>query len=328
MLICRKCSQYIENKNPHYVCNGCGNTFTVVKDILDSRPFSDENEDKTVIYAIENYGKYPSSFIFSNTIGDYKRKLRGLNVSTQILQMWEAKRAIAEQVGSEALDVIRLVSDCTGNKINYGSVVDMGSGQGAMLPVLSRTFKKVYAVELVMSSQLIARKLVEEMHLENVSLIAGVAEDRHFAPESIDVIIMNNLIEHVADINKVLSEAKRCLKKNGLIFFDSGNRYNLFFHEPHSLLWGVGFLPRKFMDTYVRMRTGLPYDDVHLLSLFELKKYLRRHFGSDFSIVITPLHPSKIKGTVKKTFELVRTIPVINEIAQLIVPSLYVVAKR
>jgi len=53
------------------------------------------------------------------------------------------------------------------------------------------------------------------------------------------------------------------------------NRFSLS-TEPHVGVWGVGFLPRRWMARYVRWRAGKEYRHTHLLSLFELRALFRR----------------------------------------------------
>ena len=47
-----------------------------------------------------------------------------------------------------------------------------------------------------------------------------------------------------------------------------------------SVIW----LPRRWMEPYVRRRLGKPYRGKRLLSLFELRRMLRSEFGRNFAI--------------------------------------------
>jgi len=62
------------------------------------------------------------------------------------------------------------------------------------------------------------------------------------------------------------------LQNSGILFLSTPNRYSLTV-EPHTYLWGVGFLPRSWMqDTSIFK--GMDYKHIRLLSYFELKKLL------------------------------------------------------
>ncbi|HEX7940827.1 MAG TPA: hypothetical protein VF488_03450, partial [Gemmatimonadaceae bacterium] len=56
--------------------------------------------------------------------------------------------------------------------------------------------------------------------------------------------------------------------------------------EPHVGVWGVGWLPTRWQQRYVRMRSGKPYDYVRLLSVPGLKRLMKRetHFDGRFII--------------------------------------------
>jgi hypothetical protein len=56
--------------------------------------------------------------------------------------------------------------------------------------------------------------------------------------------------------------------------------------EPHVGVWGVGWLPARWQQRYVRMRSGKPYDFVRLLSVPGLKRLMKRetHFDGRFIV--------------------------------------------
>lgn len=55
--------------------------------------------------------------------------------------------------------------------------------------------------------------------MDNVDIV-GNAENMPFEDESVDVIISNAVLEHVKNLNKVLSEIQRVLKPNGLVYIE------------------------------------------------------------------------------------------------------------
>ena len=56
---------------------------------------------------------------------------------------------------------------------------------------------------------------------QNVKYVVGDAHDLKFPDNKFDVVIMGDLIEHVYDGNKVLSEANRVLKKGGKLLIST-----------------------------------------------------------------------------------------------------------
>ena len=52
----------------------------------------------------------------------------------------------------------------------------------------------------------------------------GVGEQMPYADCTFDVVVCVDVLEHVADVQRVLAEVFRILKPNGLFFFDTINR--------------------------------------------------------------------------------------------------------
>jgi 2-polyprenyl-6-hydroxyphenyl methylase/3-demethylubiquinone-9 3-methyltransferase len=52
----------------------------------------------------------------------------------------------------------------------------------------------------------------------------SAAEKLPFDDASFDAVLCVDVLEHVSDVQQVLSEIKRVLKKNGLLFFDTINK--------------------------------------------------------------------------------------------------------
>ncbi|MCL1463547.1 bifunctional 2-polyprenyl-6-hydroxyphenol methylase/3-demethylubiquinol 3-O-methyltransferase UbiG [Argonema galeatum] len=52
----------------------------------------------------------------------------------------------------------------------------------------------------------------------------GLAEEMPYEDNTFDVVVCVDVLEHIADLNKVISEINRILKPNGLFFFDTINR--------------------------------------------------------------------------------------------------------
>ncbi len=108
---------------------------------------------------------------------------------------------------------------------------------------------------------------IDYMPYPNVSVVADVAR-LPFRDESLDAVISESLLEHVADPDKVVAEVKRVLRPNGLIyivtpfmlgFHSSPNDYRRWTTEGLKELWkgfnpeelGVAFGPTSAMTTLI-----------------------------------------------------------------------------
>ncbi len=68
---------------------------------------------------------------------------------------------------------------------------------------------------------------------------------------SIDVIVFNQIYEHVVDPDAVLSEIRRVLRPGGAAYLGLGNRLTVM--EPHVSLPFASWLPPSLADRYVRL---------------------------------------------------------------------------
>jgi 2-polyprenyl-3-methyl-5-hydroxy-6-metoxy-1,4-benzoquinol methylase len=101
-----------------------------------------------------------------------------------------------------------------------------------------------------------------------------------FHPETFDVVILNEVLEHVDDQDKALTEVMRVLKPGGHLFLFSPNRFHPF--ETH------GFISARTGKNTGLVRTfGLPYLPDHLRS-------------SDLRAWALNYWPSELRQLVKK----------------------------
>ena len=78
------------------------------------------------------------------------------------------------------------------------------------------------------------------------------------------------------------------LRSSGEINLRTTNRFTLL-PEPHVDIWGVGFVPRRWADAYVRWRGGTGYEHHHCLSVGELARAMRDAGFSDLQVCAAQL---------------------------------------
>ena len=94
-----------------------------------------------------------------------------------------------------------------------------------------------------------------------------------------------DVIEHVSSQATVLTEAHRVLGPGGVFWFTSPNRFYLYGPERHVMLWGVGFVPRRWQNAYVKLRKGVEYRGKRLLSRSELIRLLREAGVETYTLI-------------------------------------------
>ena len=135
-----------------------------------------------------------------------------------------------------------------------------------------------------MTDLLLAKKRFDEAGITNAVFVCASAVDLPFADDAFDVLNATDVVEHMPDQRRFLAEAHRVMAAGACFFFNSPNRYSLVTREPHVWLWGVGWLPRRWQEPYVRWRLGRAYRGKRLLSSFELSRLTREAFGCHYAL--------------------------------------------
>ncbi|NMG21130.1 bifunctional 2-polyprenyl-6-hydroxyphenol methylase/3-demethylubiquinol 3-O-methyltransferase UbiG [Brasilonema bromeliae] len=102
-------------------------------------------------------------------------------------------------------------------------VLDIGCGGGLACEFLASLEANVSGIDLSLNSIKAAQEYAQINHL-NIDYQWGAAENLPYDEKIFDVVLCYDVLEHVADWQKVLSEAYRVLKNNGLFFFDTINK--------------------------------------------------------------------------------------------------------
>jgi len=76
-----------------------------------------------------------------------------------------------------------------------------------------------------------------------------VGEKLPFQDDEFDFVNMSEVIEHVEDPKKVMSEVYRVLKPGGKVYVSVPNRFG--FYDQHFHIYFVNWLPRRWSDTFI-----------------------------------------------------------------------------
>ena len=101
------------------------------------------------------------------------------------------------------------------------SFLDIGCGAGFLTNYLSLNGHEVHGLDISQSSIEIGRK---QDRTKKVNYRVGSAYSLPYKNESFDAVAAMDLLEHVEEPEKVISEASRVLKKGGLFFFHTFSR--------------------------------------------------------------------------------------------------------
>lgn len=95
------------------------------------------------------------------------------------------------------------------------SVLDLGCGGGNIDGYLKNKYPlwKITGVDISSNSLKIAKKT-----FPNISFLESSADNLPLKTESIDLVVSFDTLEHFSNLEKVLDETKRVLKKNGFLY--------------------------------------------------------------------------------------------------------------
>ena len=148
--------------------------------------------------------------------------------------------------------------------------LEIGCGTGGFLIAASRSFGTVIGIDVSLTWLITAKKRLEQEGTD-ATLLCACVESLPFPDEQFDLIAAFDVLEHVDDPGIMVAEMRRTTRIAGLSLCTTPNRFSLS-AEPHVGIWGVGFLPRRFMAPYVKWRNGMEYHHTRLLSLFDFQR--------------------------------------------------------
>ncbi|HPD13591.1 MAG TPA: methyltransferase domain-containing protein [Planctomycetota bacterium] len=259
-------------------CPACSRRFEVVHGIPDFRPDS-PGAPRHGEFCREVIARWPRT-----SYRDLWQFYHG-DECDALGRLWDRHEAEAPRRGERRWDTIVRHAAAAGRAVGAGgTALDIGCGVGSALFGLARRCALAVGIDILLTDLLLAKKRFAEAGTGNVAFVCGSALELPLADSCFDLLNATDVIEHVQEPARLLAEARRVMRPGAVLFFNSPNRFSLLTREPHVKLWGVGWLPRRWMEPYVRWRRGRSYRGKHLLSLAELRALMRAAFGRSFAI--------------------------------------------
>ena len=275
-LCCPYCKAAFDEGDPeNWRCLGCQRSFPVDGGIPDLRTFetyygSRERERPAVRALLAAYPTATFADLIRVRFGPDYPLPEDLRQHYANYRLENVKRGAARLV-----QAAQYLAQAGTTLPERGTALEIGCGSGGMVATLAHHFTAVAGVDINMVDLVLAKKLVEEQGLTNVTLACACAEALPFQTATFGYIEALDVIEHVAQQATVVAEADRVLDSGGVFWFTSPNRFYMFGPERHVMVWGVGFVPRRWQNSYVKLRKGIEYRGKRLLSRAELIRLLR-----------------------------------------------------
>jgi ubiquinone/menaquinone biosynthesis C-methylase UbiE len=173
--------------------------------------------------------------------------------------------------------------------VDGADVLDIGCGDAGVIIAFAESGARAAGLELDRKSLQRARVRAEE-HGVTITLAAGVAEALPFPDASFDLVILDNVLEHVTDREGTLREIGRVLRPGGLLYMVTPKPFSLYslWNDPHYDLAGLVLLPRRLQILYFeKIRGGGEgtYDVGVIPTRWRLRRLLR---AAGFETLVSP----------------------------------------
>lgn len=279
--VCPRCTGDVEAGSEAYRCRRCGARFPVVLGIPDFRVV-------------------PDPWIGLEDDREKARRLversRGASLEAMVHAYWAMTPGTPTHTAARFVQHVMTAYDRSREWLDrldeappspVGDWLDLGTGTGDLACAVAARGIQAVGVDIAMRWLVVARRRAE-LDGVAVDLVCGNAEHLPFADGTFVRVASVGTIEHCVSANRALSEARRVLVRGGDVRLRTVNRFTML-AEPHVGIWGVGLVPRRMADRYVRWRGGDGYAHHRPLSSGELRRGLTRGGFTAVRIEAAPL---------------------------------------
>ena len=196
-------------------------------------------------------------------------------------ERWKRAREISIERGKFVLSIISKVRNCQNLKI-----LDIGSGKGGTSEVLSND-------NILISFDMNKIRLLRQQNsFSNFNLLCGSSSSLPFKNNSFDLIILQDVLEHLDNREELINSIYNLLNDNGMIYLSTPNKFSVIniIADPH---WGVPLVSilkrdsvKKYFLKYFRKSEMNRNDIAELLSL----KNIYELFVDKFEMELFTIH--------------------------------------
>jgi len=159
----------------------------------------------------------------------------------------------------------------TANRTPPGRLLEIGCGTGPLLVSASQRGYRPVGVDIAFRWLIVGRKRLEEAGVD-MPLICACAEALPFPDGHFDRVVLDSVIEHVRDQDRVLAQCKRVSAPDAALYLATPNRFSIG-PDPHTGFLAGSLYPQALTAALVKRQGGIP-PKRQLLSIFSLRRKL------------------------------------------------------
>ncbi len=180
----------------------------------------------------------------------------------------------------KAKKIVAVLKDAI-TKTSDKKCLDFGCSLGYITGYLGRHFSKVIGIDV---DDYAVKKAKIINKFPNVFFFISQENKVPFLDNFFDVVVFNQIYEHVENPSAIVSEIKRVLKPGGVCYFGARNKLGIF--DGHYSLPFLSWLPKNIANLYIKLATGKREYDIRLYTLSGLSKLVRDFEKDDYTLRI------------------------------------------
>jgi SAM-dependent methyltransferase len=232
------------------------------------------------------------------------------------VQAWRDYAARDIQRSREIVRQLRQRSPLRGKR-----VLDVGCGHGGALIAFAEQGAEVVGIEIDAARYRVGKQRLRDLGLQ-VEWHQGDVCDREFTSRlgTFDVIICQDVLEHVLDISQAIRTLCALLRQGGLLFIQVPNKYSAEFilADHHYALFGISLLSRPQAIQYWRLAYGQP-EEYYTVGYLRSEKYYRQAFARE-GVTLEPTE--QYHGIEHVYFYVAQMVSLANRLGQEVYPGL------
>ncbi|MBU0579651.1 MAG: class I SAM-dependent methyltransferase [Candidatus Margulisbacteria bacterium] len=151
----------------------------------------------------------------------------------------------------------------------YKEVIDIGIGNGRILPVYGKYCKKIIGVDISSSLLSQAEELAKENNINFQTKVVD-AENLPFPDKSFDLVISSRMLQHAFNWKKCITEMHRVGQAEGTLVLSLYNAFSVY-----GLMRNTRVLRNKIIRFILRKKSSDYYG--HFNNIFDLIKIIKQH---------------------------------------------------